>query len=126
MRLIASLLLVVLCASCYQSERNCTDFKTGVFEFKTLVNGELQVTRFTRNDSIEIEEYNQKKDTAYIRWVNDCQYILTSKNPKNRAEKKPIQMRILTTEGNTYTFSYNIVGETNTQQGEVTKISDLK
>ncbi|QSS97020.1 DNA topoisomerase IV [Psychroflexus sp. ALD_RP9] len=119
-------LLSVVLSSCYQSERNCNKFKTGVFEFKTLVNGELETTKFIRNDSIEIELYKNKRDTAYIRWVNDCQYILTSKNPKNRSEKKPIQMRILTTNGDTYKFSYNIVGETNTQQGQVTKISELK
>ncbi|MGB2088446.1 MAG: DNA topoisomerase IV [Psychroflexus salarius] len=125
-KIICLVLLSVTLSSCYQSERNCYKFKTGVFEFKTLVNGELETTQFIRNDSIEIELYKNKRDTAYIRWVNDCQYILTSKNPKSRSEKKPIQMRILTTKDNTYKFSYNIVGETKTQEGQVTKISELK
>ena len=125
-KIICLVLLSVTLSSCYQSERNCHKFKTGVFEFKTLVNGELETTQFIRNDSIEIELYKNKRDTAYIRWVNDCQYILTSKNPKSRSEKKPIQMRILTTKDNTYKFSYNIVGETKTQEGQVTKISELK
>lgn len=126
MRFLISLIFILCLSSCYQTERNCERFKTGVFRFETLVDGKLEVTEFTRNDSIEIEEYQGKRDTAYIRWVNDCQYILTAKNPKNRAEKKPIQMRILTTESNTYKFAYNIVGETKTKEGIATKIKDLK
>jgi hypothetical protein len=35
-----------------------------------------KTTVFERNDSLEIETYDGKTDTASIRWVNDCEYIL--------------------------------------------------
>lgn len=116
-------LLVLLClASCYNPERECKDFKTGKFEFEAYLDGDLEKTTFIRNDSIEVEIYKNKKDTASIRWINDCEYVLKSINPKNRAEKQPIHIKILSTSGNSYTFEYNIVGKNEKQRGRVTKV----
>lgn len=108
--------------SCYDPQRECKDFKTGTFEFETYLDGDLVKTTFIRNDSIEVEVYKNKKDTASIRWINDCEYVLKSINPKNRAEEKPIHMKILSTSKNSYTFEYNIVGKNEKQKGQVTKI----
>lgn len=117
------LLLALLClASCYNPERECKDFKTGKFEFEAYLDGDLEKTTFIRNDSIEVEIYKNKKDTASIRWINDCEYVLKSINPKNRAEKQPIHIKILSTSGNSYTFEYNIVGKNEKQRGRVTKV----
>lgn len=117
----------VICAlsfltACYQPERNCEDFKTGTFEFESYLEGELVKTRFVRNDSIEIDFFRGETDTSSIRWINDCEYLLSNLNPKNRAEEKPIHMKILTTKGNTYTFEYGLVGETKKQRGTVVKV----
>lgn len=120
-----TLLLLLLSASlisCYQPERNCSDFKTGTFEFESYLNGELVKTRFVRNDSIEIDYFRGKADTSSVRWINNCEYVVTSKNPKNRAEEKPIHMKILTTKGNSYTFEYGLVGETQKQRGTAVKV----
>ena len=68
------LLLVLL--SCYEGERSCKDFKTGKFKFEHEVDGVKKTTFFERNDSIEIETYEGKTDSASIRWVSDCEYIL--------------------------------------------------
>lgn len=123
MRNILPALLLILClSSCYEAERNCKDFKTGTFEFESYLEGELVKTRFVRNDSIEIDYFRGKADTSSIRWINDCEYILSNLNPKNRAEEKPIHMKILTTKGNTYTFEYGLVGETQKQRGTVVKV----
>ncbi|SDG86093.1 DNA topoisomerase IV [Psychroflexus sediminis] len=117
------ILLLSLCfISCYNPQRKCEDFKTGTFEFETYLNGDLVKTTFIRNDSLEIEIYKNKKDTASIRWINDCEYVLKSVNPKNMAEEKPIHMKILSTSNNSYTFEYNIVGKNNKQKGRVTKV----
>ena len=118
------LLLIILLSlvSCYDGQRECNAFKTGTFEFETYLDGDLVKTTFIRNDSIEIEIYKSKKDTASIRWFNDCEYVLKSINPKNRAEQQPIHMKILSTEGNSYTFEYNIVGKSEKQKGKVTKV----
>ncbi len=112
--------------SCFNADRNCKDFKTGKFQFDLMINGEKKTTFFERNDSIEIETFNGKTDTATIRWVNDCEYILQKIHPKNLEEKKAIDMRILTTSKNSYTFEFGMVGSSKKQTGTVTKLSDLK
>lgn len=108
--------------SCYDPQRECKDFKTGTFEFETYLDGDLVKTTFIRSDSVEVEVYKNKKDTASIRWINDCEYVLKSINPKNRAEENPIHMKILSTSKNSYTFEYSIVGKNQKQKGRVTKI----
>lgn len=112
----------VLLTSCYQQERNCADFKTGTFLFEQEINGEKHSSTFVRTNQYEIETYQGKKDTASIRWINDCEYILQKLHPKNMAEKKAVQMKILTTNKDGYTFEYNIVGDTNKQKGTIKKL----
>lgn len=122
-----SILLLISCTlflSCYQVERNCKDFKTGKFKFEFDVNGVKKTTFFERKNSIEIETFEGKTDTSSIRWVNDCEYILQKKHPKNMEEKKAIQMKILTTSKNSYTFEFGIVGSDEKQRGTVLKIED--
>ena len=115
-------LLLFWLSSCYQPERNCKDFKTGTFEFQSYLNGELVKTLFTRNDSIEIDTFKGQTDTSAIRWINDCEYIIKNLHPKNRAEEKPLHIKILTTKDNTYTFEYGIVGDTEKQRGTAVKV----
>ncbi|MFT7335890.1 MAG: hypothetical protein ACI9M1_001826 [Porticoccaceae bacterium] len=116
--------LLLLVVSCYNVERNCKDFKTGKFSFEYEVDGEKKITLFERNDSIEIETFEGKTDTASIRWVNDCEYILRKLHPKNMAEEKAIGMKILSTSRNTYTFEFGMVGNDQKQKGVVTKLGE--
>lgn len=125
MKKIILLPLLLLLVSCYHAEHNCAAFKTGKFRFEYEVNGEKKVTVFERNDSIEIETFEGKTDTASIRWISDCEYVLKKKHPKNMAEEKAIGMKILTTSGNTYTFEFGIIGSDQKQRGTVTKIGEL-
>ncbi len=115
---------LLLLMSCYNVERNCADFKTGKFKFDYEIDGVKKTTIFERNDSIEIENFEGKIDTSTIRWVNDCEYVLQKKHPKNKAEEKAIDMKILTTSKNSYTFEFGMVGIDSKQRGTVTKISD--
>ena len=124
MKKIILLPLIFLQLSCYDAERDCKDFKTGKFKFEYEVNGIKKTTIFERNDSIEIETFEGKTDTASIRWVNDCEYVLLKLHPKNRAEEKAIGMKILTTTKNSYTFEFGMVGSDAKQRGTVTKIND--
>lgn len=108
--------------SCYSVERDCKKFHTGSFEFSTLINGEIKTSYFTRTEELEIESYEGKIDSASIRWVNDCECILTKLNPISNQDKRPIQIKILSTEANTYTFEYSLVGKTdNKQRGTIQK-----
>ena len=122
MKKILYLLPFLLLFSCYNVERKCSDFKTGKFKFEYEVNGVKKTTVFERKDSIDIETFEGKTDTATIRWVNDCEYVIQKKHPKNMAEEKAIQMKILTPTANSYTFEFGMVGSDDKQTGTVTKI----
>jgi hypothetical protein len=124
MKKIIFLLPLLSIMSCYDVERNCKDFKTGKFKFEFEIDGVKKTTLFERNDSIEIETFEGKTDTATIRWVNDCEYILQKKHPKNKAEEKAIGMKILTTSKNSYTFEFGMIGSDSKQKGTVVKIAD--
>lgn len=122
MKKIISALVILSMISCYNVDRKCSDFKTGKFKFEYEVNGVKKTTVFERKDSIEIETFEGKTDTATIRWVNDCEYVLQKKHPKNMAEEKAIQMKILTTTANSYTFEFGMIGSDAKQTGTVTKL----
>ena len=124
MKKIIAFIPVFFLLSCYNVERNCADFKTGKFKFEYEIDGVKKTTVFERNDSIEIETYEGKIDTSTIRWINDCEYILQKKHPKNKAEEKAIAMKILTTSKNSYTFEFGMVGSDSKQKGTVKKIAE--
>lgn len=122
-----SLIFLFLLTSCYNKERNCNDFKTGTFEFTYIIDGVEKTGRFVRTDSLNIDYYENKIDTASIRWINDCEFIMKHINPKNMSEEKAIHMKILTTSENSYTFEYSLAIQHGSQQkhiekGEATKI----
>ncbi len=122
MKKILFFLFIFILMSCNNHERNCSDFKTGKFEFVQVVNGKKEVSIFIRTDKIQIETYKKKTDTATVRWVNDCEFILQKLHPKNRKEQRAISIKILFTEKNSYTFEYSFVGSNEKQRGKVTKL----
>src|SRR5690554_7476540 len=122
--LLGGLLVFFLSISCYDMERDCKSFRTGTFEFETFIDGELLKTTFVRNDSIEIDYFEGKSDTASIRWINDCEYVLKNINPKNQAEKKAIHIKILETSGEEYTFEFKEVGKTTASKGKARRVAD--
>ena len=116
------IVLMMLLTACYQPERNCMNFKTGTFTFTTEINGEEKTTTFVREGSIEIDFFEGKSDTSSLRWLNNCEYIVKKINPKSKAEEKSIHMKILSTEQNSYTFEYSIVGDSRKSRGTAIKI----
>ena len=114
--------LAVTAISCYNVERHCKDFKTGEFQFEYEVDGVKKTSNFVRNDSIEVGTFEGKQYSSTVRWVNDCEYIVQRINPKNRAESQAIQMNILSTTENSYTFEFSNIGESKKQKGTVIKI----
>lgn len=122
-RFLLTTAIILLCFSCGQPpERNCEDFKTGTFSFKATINGEEKETIFRRTMDLEVDEFEGKTDSSSVRWINDCEYVLKNLNPKSKAEEKPIHIKILTTSGFSYTFEYNIVGESKKFKGTAHKI----
>ncbi len=117
--------LLLFCVSCFNPERNCVEFKTGKFSFTSIVLGDTLTTTFVRTDSIEVDYYLNRVDSSSVRWLNDCECIVKKLRPLIYQDSKSVHMKILTTTSDTYTFEYNLVGDTkNKQRGTVTKISD--
>ena len=122
MRLFFILSIFLITCSCYQTQRNCSNFKTGTFESEALLGTEVFKTTIIRNDSIEIDFYKGKSDTSAIRWINDCEYVVKKLNPKNRAEEMAIHIKILTTANNEYTFEFKEVGKTKSRKAVARKV----
>ena len=119
------IILSLLFISCYNVERDCIEFRTGSFEFSTSINDSIVKSTFIRTDNYEIEQFKGVKDSSTIRWVNECEFVLTKINPKTNQEKRPIRIKILRTYGNSYDFEYSQVNNPQKiNRGTVNKISD--
>ena len=119
------IILSLLFISCYSVDRDCIEFRTGSFEFSTSINDSIVKSTFIRTDNYEIEEFKGVKDSSTIRWVNECEFILTKMNPKTNQERRPIRIKILRTYGNSYDFEYSQVNNPQKiNRGTVNKISD--
>ncbi len=114
--------ILLMSVSCYQPERDCKKFKNGTFKFTSIVDGKESTTVFERQEGIEIDHYQGESDTSSVRWVNDCEYIVRKLHPKDLAEEKSIEMKILATTDSTYTFEYGIVGKPKKFQGTAVKV----
>jgi len=121
----AYFLLLIIFASCTNLERNCTDFKTGSFEYEYEIDGQKIKATFTRSETLEIDYNGKNIDSINVRWINDCEYVLKTINPKTMAQKKAIHIKILSTKGNTYTFESKIINDPQrrTSRGTVTKVN---
>ncbi|WP_299335149.1 hypothetical protein [uncultured Psychroserpens sp.] len=108
MRKILVLILPLLYFNCYQAERNCSNFKTGTFEFTYTIDGEEKTGTFVRTNEFNIDYFENKIDSASIRWINDCEFIQKKINPKNKNEEKAIHMKIVSTTEDSYTFEYQL------------------
>ncbi len=105
------LFIFTLLTSCYQVERNCADFKDGTFEYTYQVNEKTITSKFTRKGNLEIDYNGKHVDSINVRWINDCEYILSTINPKTLSQKKAIHIKILTTTKNTYNFESKIIND---------------
>lgn len=117
-------LILLTYSSCYSPEKECKQFHTGTFEFESYLNGELVTSSFTRTEDLEVDTFLGQTDTSSVRWINDCEYVITNLHPKNIAEKKPLHIKILTTKKDTYTFEYGLVGDPKKNKGTVRKVGD--
>lgn len=108
MKILSIFALLLLFTSCYEQKRDCSDFKTGTFTFIYQIDGVEKTGKFVRTELYNIDYYENKIDSASIRWINDCEFIQTKLNPKSKAEEKAIHMKILTTTSDSYTFEYSL------------------
>ncbi len=106
MKQILVLLSLALLTSCYSNQRDCTDFKTGTFEFTYTIDGTEHTSRFKRTDTLNIDYHEGHADSSSVRWINDCEFILKKLHPTTNAEKEAIHMKILSTTKDSYVFEY--------------------
>jgi len=111
----------LLTLSCYQVDRNCSDFKTGTFEFIYTVDGVEKKGTFVRTNDFNIDYYENEIDSASIRWINDCEFVLKKIHPKNKSEAKAIHMKILSTTKNSYVFEYQLAARDTYEKRRVEK-----
>ena len=108
MRKLLAFFSFLVVTNCYKAKRKCEDFKTGTFEFTYTLDGVEKKGKFIRTNDLNIDYYDNKIDSASIRWINDCEFIQKKINPKNKSEEKAIHMKIVSTTANSYTFEYQL------------------
>ncbi|MBT8254863.1 MAG: DNA topoisomerase IV [Flavobacteriaceae bacterium] len=111
------LLFLLFLSGCYQAERDCVAFKTGTFQSTVTIDSIEYVSTFNRTKSLQIEIFEGKTDSSTVRWINDCEVVFRTVNPKGMIDKKDIHLKILSTTDSSYVFEYNYVGEANRQKG---------
>lgn len=121
---LVGLILLLLQSSCYQQERSCKEFRTGTFAFDYEIEGKSFTSRFTRTDSLEVAYTEEGTDSSSVRWLNDCEWILQKINPRNRTEAKAVHLKILSTDEDSYTFEYSLVGDTGNKQKGIARRSN--
>ncbi len=124
MKKILSIIILFFFSSCYQNERDCKSFKVGKFYSETIINEVVYKSNFYRTENLQIETYENQIDSSEVRWINDCEVIFKTINPKRMAEKKDIHLKILTTTDSSYTFEYSYVGEVKKQRGTAYKLTN--
>lgn len=70
------LLFFFLIAVCCSKDKECSDFKTGTFEYSDQLYNGLTVVR-TDSTQIEISKKNGLEIHSSIKWIDDCNYVLT-------------------------------------------------
>ncbi len=114
-------LLVLFLFSCQnKTQTNIDSFKRG--NYKTVLNDSKTTSFAIRNDSLQIETYDNKKDTFYIKWNNDFEYFLLKKNPKTLLDSTPFYVKIIGIKDNSYTFKAYYKGSNFKQKGTAFKI----
>lgn len=121
MRYFLIFILLSFSISCINKNKvHVNDFKNG--SFKTTLEDDDIVSYATRNDSIQIEDFNGVKDTFKIKWLDQFEYILVKKNPKTMLDSTPFHVKITGIKKNTYSFSAYYKGSNFKQKGTAIKL----
>ena len=118
-----SLIIIILTCfiSCIESSKvNVGDFKKGAF--KTVLDDGETVSMAYRNDSLQIESYQEFKDTFYITWLDQFEYVLLKKNPKTLLDSTPFHVKITSVKKDSYAFRAHYKGSNFKQKGTAFKL----
>ena len=123
MKWIAVILLSFVVYSCLKGNNSrVEDFRTG--NYKTVLEDEKTVSTAYRNDSLQIETYEGKKDTFYIQWLDAFEYVLVKKNPRTRLDSTDFHVKITGIGKDSYEFKAFYKGSNFEQKGIAYKLED--
>lgn len=123
MNKIVFLLACLSMISCIENpEIKPNHFKTGTY--KTILEYKNITSFAIRNDSLQIESYQNNKDTFYISWVDNFEYVLIKKNPTSQLDSTPFHVKITGIKENSYKFNAYYKGSNFKQKGEAFKIEN--
>ena len=114
--------IFVFLISCQDNNTDVNKFKTGTFN--TFLEDMDATSIAIRNDSIQIEIYNNVRDTFDIKWESNFEYILTKTRPKNELDSTPFHVKITGFENDSYTFKASYKGSKYIQKGKAIKLKD--
>ncbi len=121
MRYALGLLLVCSLTSCLKnSSGSVEDFRVG--KFRTVLDDSESVSMAVRNDSIQIETYEQVQDTFVITWIDPFEYVLRKKNPKTLLDSTDFHVKITGISNDSYEFKAFYSGSNFQQKGTAYKI----
>jgi hypothetical protein len=102
--LLLILILNLTLNSCVK-EKNCASFKTGTFQYSDQLYSDLKVIR-TDSTQTEINMKNGLEMHSSIKWINDCNYVLTITKVLNADLEnvigKIIEVEIVETKSDSY------------------------
>lgn len=94
-------------------EMKCSDFKVGQFEYSEPAYSDWKVTR-TDSTQIEINSKIGVEIRGAIKWISDCEYVLTYKEIMNAEGKdfinKAVEVKIIKTTPKGYFFQSKSYG----------------
>ena len=110
------IVLSILLFSCQKKPKiKPNNFKTG--KYKTVLDDDKITSFAVRNDSIQIETFENKNDTFHIKWINNFEYILLKKNPKTLLDSTPFHVKITAVKKDSYNFKAYYKGSKFKQKG---------
>ena len=110
-----ALIIIVFIAlfSCKSDELNQDRFKIGTFE---IPEGKgYEKTIIIRQDSLQIEKYEDRIDSLSIFWKNNFNYTLKMLHPKTAIDEDPIYVKITNLKKDSYEFEA-VIGHSNFKQ----------
>ncbi len=120
MKKIALLIFLIAIVSCNTTPLSADRFKSGTFEIPA--GKGYEKTIIIRQDSLQIEKYEDRVDTLSISWKNNFNYTLKMLHPKTAIDEDPIHVKITNVEDDSYEFEA-VIGYSNyVQKGEIFKI----
>ena len=118
-KIVLIFVLSIVVLSCKNEEMNPDRFKTGTFE---IPEGKgYEKTIIIRQDSLQIEKYEDRIDSLSIFWKNNFNYTLKMLHPKTAIDEDPIYVKITNLNKNSYDFEA-VIGHSNfIQKGTIFK-----